>query len=346
VLTAALKPSGTSAAINQLHERVERIGDAASTPSEIAAAANLALIDLQGNGVAEALIGQADSGEAPLRAALLRVLAERHQAEALPLMRKALNDNDAQVRRAALKSIEALGTQQDLAALVEMVLAKKDAAERDQAAQAMAELGRRLPDKSASCAPILDALAKADAATKICLLAVLPTLGGDQALQAARDALASEGDVRKTAVRALAEWPGTAPMADLLKVAKEDKEQSIQVLALRGYIHMAGQLGRTRSEQRLQAYQAALELAARPDEKRQVLNGLAELANAGSLKLVEPYLEPAELQREAFVAYERIAESLARRQPALAKEALQRVAEKAPDADLRGKAQSALEKIK
>jgi hypothetical protein len=160
-----------------------------------------------------------------------------------------------------------------------------------------------------------------------------------------RDALSGEGEVRKTAVRALADWPDAAPMADLLKVAKEEKDPSLQILALRGYVRMAGLPG-TPSERRIEAYQTALTLASRPDEKRLVLTGLAEVARPDALKLVEPCLEDPALQREAFVAYEKIAESLAGRQPAVAKEALQRVVDKTTDNGLRSKAQKAIDKIK
>lgn len=348
-----LAADGNQAIRGTALKALARLGDASSVPvlaaalkqNETAAAASQAMIELHGTGVAEALIRQAETGEAAMRAALLSVLAERRESEALPVIRKALNDAEAQVRRAALKSVAVLGTQEDLASLAEMVLTKKEAGERDQVAQAMSELVRRLPDKSASCASVLQALAKADAPTKVCLLTVLPVVGGGQALQAARDALAGEGEVRKTAVRALADWPDGAPMADLLKVAREEKEQPVQVLALRGYIRMAGQ-SRMGAEQKIEAYRAALELATRADEKRLALNGLADVAHPNSLKAVEPCLDEAGLQREAFVAYEKIAESLAGRQPAVAKEALQRVAEKATDAGLRAKAQRALERIK
>jgi len=312
---------------------------------EAYASASQALIELQGAGVAEALAGQADSAEAAIRPALLIVLAERGQREALPAIRKALTDDDAKVRRAALKSVATLGTAEDFATLAELVLTKKDAGERDSVAQAMSGLAGRLPDKSALCAPVLKALSQADAPSEVCLLTVLSSLGGDQALQAVRQALAGEGEVRKTAVRALAAWTDAAPMADLLKVTREDKEPGTRILALRGYIRMANQPG-TRTEQKLEAYRIALELATRPDEKRLALNGLAQVANANSLKLVEPCLEEPGLEREAFVAYERIAESLARRQPAVAKEALQRVVDKAADSRLRTRAQNALDNIK
>ena len=330
-----------------------RLGDASSVPvlaaalkqKETSASASQTLIDLQGAGVAEALLKQAEAGDPAIRSSLLTVLAERRQTDALPLVRKSVNDDDAKVRRAALKSLAALGTQQDLAMLAELVVTRKDDAERDQTAQALSDLGARMTNKAARCEPVLQAFAKAEGPAKVSLLTVLSTLGGDKALAAVRGALTGEGELRKASVRALAEWPDAAPMADLLAVAKDDKEKSSQILALRGYIRMVGISG-ARSQDRAKSYSEALALAARPEERKLAVTGLADVAHADALKMVEPFLEDPTLQREAFVAYEKIAESLVGKQPALAKEALQRVTEKATDAGLRSKAKKALDKIK
>ena len=105
---------------------------------------------------------------------------------------------------------------------------------------------------------ILETLSRAGISANASLPAVPSAPGGDKALEAVRRALAGEGEVRKTAVRALADWPDAAPMAELLKVAREDKEESIRILALRGFIRMATQPG-TRTEQKLEAYRVALQ---------------------------------------------------------------------------------------
>lgn len=334
-------------------QALARLGDASSVPAlaaalkqkETAPGISQTLVDLQGAGVIEALVKQAEAGDPAVRQGVLNVLAQRRQSQALPVVRKALGEDDAQIRRVALKALAALGTQEDLNTLAAGVLAKKDEAERDQMAQAMADIGGRLSDKTARCAPVLLAFGQADASTKLSLLAVLSTLGGDQALQAVRASLAGSGELRKAAVRALAEWPDPAPMADLLSVAKSDPDKASQTLALRGYIRMVSPAG-GRSEQKLQAYREALTLAAQPNEKRLVLAGLAEVTHLEALKTVEPFLEDAGLKREAFISYEKIAEGLASRQPTAAKEALQRVVDKATDAGLRSKARRALDKIK
>jgi HEAT repeat protein len=303
------------------------------------------LVGLQAPGVTEALIAQAQTGDGAVRESLLTVLADRRQVEALPVFRKALTDDDARIRRAALKTLAAMGTQADLARLVEVLPATKDESERDQLAQALSEIGRRMPDKATRCEPILVAWAKADVQTKTCLLPVLAALGGDPALQAVRASLAGEGDLRKAAVRALADWTDAAPMPDLLIVAKEDKDSSTQLLAVRGFIRMAGLPG-SPADRKVQAFRSAMELAKRPEEQRLVLAGLADLAHPDALKMVEGCLGDDGLKREAFIAYEKIAESLVSRQPALAGPALKRVVDQATDEGLRSRAKRALDKIK
>jgi hypothetical protein len=295
--------------------------------------------------VVEALIKQAEAGDPVVRQVMLRVLAERRQAEALLVIRKSLKDDDAEIRQASLKALKELGVAQDLQELAGMILTTKEESERDQVARTMSAIGARMSDKATRCDPVLQALAKADDPAKVCLLTVLASLGGDKALQAVRASLAGAGEVRKTAVRALADWPDAGPMADLLEVAKADQDKSSQIVALRGYIRMVG-LADSPAETKLQAYRQAMDLAGRPDEKRLVLAGLADVAGVDALKMVEAYLDNADLKREAFLAYEKIAESLVGSQPAVAKEALQRVEAQASDTGPRNRAKRALERIR
>jgi len=329
-----------------------RLGNAASVPilaaalkdgGAISTDAAKALTELQGDGVADALIKQAGTGDAAVRAGVLKILAERGQVEALPVFRKALTDDDSKIRRAALKTIAALGTQEDVSRLVEMLTVQKDDAERDLLAGAITEVAGRMPNHAARCQPMLQAIPTADVAAKISLLKILSSLGGDPALQAVRSSLTGEAQVRKAAIEALAEWPDPAPMPDLLALAKDGKESTEKAQALRGYIRLAGL---TSGSAKLEAYRQALELATRSEERWSVLSGLAGVGQVEALKMVEPFLEDVSVRREAFVAYEKIAEALIARQPAVGQEALQRVVDQAADSALRNKAKAALERVK
>ena len=310
-----------------------------------AALAVQALVELRGSGVADRLMQQAGSGDTAVRAAVLGVLAERKQVEALPVARKIVNDNEAGLREAAVRVLLELGGADDLPPLCDAMLTRKDQGERDRLARAISAIGGRVADKAKRDGCVLQSFAKADAPTKVQLLAVLAAFGGDQPLEAARGALAEPGDVRKAAVRAMAEWPDAAPLADLRQLAREEKDPVVRILALRGCIKMIGP-SRLKTEEKVQAFREAMELSTRPDEKRQVLSELGKVGHADSLKIVEPCLADDTLKREALQAYERIAESISGRQPALAKEALQKVLAMTNDAGLCDKARAALEKVK
>jgi hypothetical protein len=238
-----------------------------------------------------------------------------------------------------------LGTQEDLGRLCEAILTVKEDGERDRLRSAIIDVGGRMADHANREDVVLQTFAKADAPTKIQLLTVLTAFGGNGALAATRGALAGPGEVRKAAVRSLAEWSDSAPLADLRAVAKEENDPALKILALRGCIKMINPSSLDPGE-KVQAFREAMELSTRIDEKRQVLNEIGRLGEADSLKIVEPCLGDDKLKGEACQAYERIAESLAGKQPALAREALEKVLAATTDAGLRDKAKAALEKIK
>jgi hypothetical protein len=327
-----------------------RLGNAGSIPVLAAilkeggptgSEANKALLEVQGVGVTAALIRQSSEGDLAVREAFFKVLAERGEVEAVPLFRKAILDPDVRIRQAALKPFGLMGTKEDLDNLLAILVAKKDVEDSELLSQTIREIAGRMSDPAARTDPILRALSKADVPTQVILLGVLSTLGGETALRAVRTSLSGDPEVRKAAVRALADWPEPAAMPDLLELTR-GKEKSDQILALRGFIRLAAL---TPSKTRIQAYREAMNAAERREEKWLVLSGLAGVAQVESLKMVEPCLEDPAVQREAFAAYEKIAESLANRQPAAAKEALEAVAAKATDNNLRAKAQAALEKM-
>jgi HEAT repeat protein len=328
-----------------------RLGDVSSIPLLVAALADptngpiatQSLVDLRGTGVVEALMKQAEGG--PARIGVLNVLAERKQGEALPVARKIFSDPDAKIRQAAVKVLSELGTQEDLQSLCAVILTTSDQGERERQARAISAIGVRLADKAARDGVVLPAFGKADAATKRLLLPVLSAFGGDQALAAAVGALAGEGEDRKAAVRALAEWPDSAPLASLQKVAGEETNETVKVLALRGFIKMINP-SRLKTEEKLEAFRQALALSTRPDEKRQVLPEIAKIGREDSLKIVEPFLADDALKREAAQAYEKIAESLVERQPEVARAALQKVLADTKDEGLGAKAKAALDRIK
>ena len=329
------------------------LGDASSAPvlvkalavQEVARAAADSLRQVRAKGMTEAIAAQLESADPGIQNALLDVLASRKDPAALPAVRKAASSSDARVRQNAIKALGELGGEDDLPALVKLVVACRDNGERELLARSLAEVAGRISDRNKRVAPVIAALTQADEPAKVQLLTVLARLGGEKALATMRSHLAQQGELKKAAVRALAEWPSPEPLADLIQVAQGEKDEAMQILALRGYVRLAG-LSDIPADDKLKAFSQAMSLAKRPDEKKLVLAAMGGVKDVKALQAVEPCLDQADIQKEAYAAYERIASSLARNKRKEAKAALLRIAENAPDAGLRKRARQAAEKIR
>lgn len=334
-------------------QALERSGDATSVPvlagllkdATWQEPAKQALIRLSGKGVSEALIAQAESGDPSTRIALLDLLSERKQESAVPVARKAIADANADVRQAGIKILSRVGEAAELRPLNDLLLNPPDKSERPKIAGAISAIGSRMTDKATRCNTILETYGKADAETRALLIPVLATLAGDKALAATRTALTEAGPVRKAAIRALAGWKDASLLPDLRKIAQEETDEGLRIVALRGFIETVG-ASQLPDAEKVKSYSEAMGIATRAEEKSLVLAGAGKIAHADALALIAASLATDSLKNEAFLAYEQAAEALAPAQPALAKEALQKVADGAPDENLRKKAAAAIAKIK
>ena len=104
----------------------------------------------------------------------------------------------------------------------------------------------REPDSETRAAAVLGELADTDGDVRAMLVRVLGKLGGPQALAVIRASRAYEDErVVDAAVRALAAWPDAEVLDDLLNIARESKNTAHAVLALRGYVRLVDQPGRS-----------------------------------------------------------------------------------------------------
>ena len=353
-LTALLNAPGAEVQLAAVNAAVH-LGDGANVPALVAKlvndddmgkAAKQALTDMQGNGTAGELIKAAGAGDPKLRVSVIAILADRRDVKVLPSLYALLDDTNSKVRHAAAKSIGNLGEAADVAKLAGLIVAKKDAGDRDSLASALAAVASRQADVATRAASIISGLASADDEAKVQLLGVLSALGGKPACEAVRGCLASPApDVKKAAVKALAEWPDAGPLNDLLAVAKGDANDINRILALRGYIRVLA-LANMKADKRLQLYHDAMSMAQRTEEKRAVLAGLAMVQDVSAFKLIETYFHDESVKTEALLASLQVAEVMAKKKSRETKAALEVVIQEATDKNLKKRAQEALKKIK
>jgi HEAT repeat protein len=147
-----------------------------------------------------------------------------------------------------------------------------------------------------------------------------------KALEPVRAALEDpSAEIKDAALRGLADWPSSAAAPDLLKLAQAPKKDARSILALRGYVRLAGLVAGRSAPEGVKMYQEAIEVAKRPDEKKQILSGLAGVKSLDALKLAEPCLKDAPVKAEAIEAVITIAGNLRGAHPDESKAALEEV---------------------
>lgn len=354
----ATATAAIAAATKSEHERVRlaaidalgSVGDASAAPILAAAAAKAggserliaraSLARLGGAGVDAALLDGVSDPDAGVRAECIRALADRKATGAKGRLLAATKDDDAAVRREAFRAVGILADGGDLDALMALMIAPKEAQDRAAIEQAIVSVFGRLEDKGAQAAAVLRALPTAPAEARPALIRLLDVPATPAALAAVREALAGDAAMRDAAVRTLADWPDAAPADDLLRIVGSDAAQVHKVLALRGYVRMAGL-----SKDATAMYVRAMELARTDDDRKLVLGGLGNADSAEALALVEKYLSDAALKAEAALAAVQIADRLRSTDAAGAKASLKRVIAATDDADLRQKAQEIINEM-
>jgi hypothetical protein len=165
----------------------------------------------------------------------------------------------------------------------------------------------------------------------------------DMALAAVRAALNdADAEVQEAAVRALAErpLPGAAP--DLLKLARSAAKPNQRILALRGYIRLAGTVARGSARDALKMYKDALGAAARPDEKKQVLSGVSRLRSLDALNIAMTCLADEAVRAEAAAAAVSVADRIRSAHPREVRAAMEKVLAAAKSNRTRQRAQEIL----
>lgn len=270
------------------------LGDAGHVPlllklaaagGETAPAAAASLERLRGGAVNGALIKAVTDTNSAIRVQALNALAARDAREATAALLSAGKDVDAKARSAAFKALRVLAGPEEVKPLLDMLLNSKTSADRQRIEPALASAVERCTDTAMVATLLTDALSATDE-VKEDLLPVFGRLGGAQAFAAVEGQLKNGNlNLHKAAIRALADWRDAAPLAVLFAVAKNDADENCRILALRGYIQLAGLPAQRSIADSLVLYRNALEVATRPEEQMLVLAGLAEVKDAGSFKL-------------------------------------------------------------
>lgn len=305
VRTTAVSALGEIGTASQVKLLVEQ---AMSEEDDMAKAAKESLAKISGGGVSDEIIKVAKLSSPDVRANIIELLIDRNQSSALPFLLDAVKDKNSNVRSAAYNALASLAGKEQVGDIVELLLTNKDSGEREQIRRALVSVIKRLENLKEVSDTIIECITKAeDDGVRVSLLPVLNQIGGERALEIARNYLASRNsEIKKAAIRTLSDWPEPAPMKNLLDIAASDSIETNRILALRGYIKLSSLPSERFNSQTVEMLKRAFALAGRAEEKKSVLFVLPNFPCKEALELAKKSMDDESTAAEAGVAVKKL----------------------------------------
>ena len=339
---AALGKLGDASAVTVLAEA------ATSHDASEQTAARNALAALSRGDIAGALVAQLRTATPAVQVELARALTTRAEQTAVPALLELARSDQPATRKAALQALGRLTDGSQLGALVQLLAATKDEEARAGVRGVFESLAERTSGIDAlDVTPIVNALDDSDLDTRKALFQV-SALFADARLRAAFRAAVKDGDdrVRAAAARALCDTRDPELLPDLLELARQTSDSSLQALALEGGVRLATEeSAKLSTPQRTKALAAVSALAARAEDKRMVLSGLARVPTATTLKLADQASADPAVKAEADLACLQIAQKLGGRDFEAAAATLTRLAATAGNPTVQTNAQTLLRRL-
>ncbi len=319
---------------------------AAGTNGAACRAAEEALATLKGAGVDSAMMTSVLTAQPAEKTVLIRALTERKASGAVPLFFHLANGDDEDVRHEATRAMGQLADGSYLSAVLTLLPGAEDEAERGWLARAAQAIAGRVRDADDRTNALLGAWHTAPAGVRAALLRLLGQFGGARVLGVVSEALESDdAEIRRAAVRSLAAWPDASAAEVLAGIAENSDDASERILALRGYIRVLGGGGARPPAETLVLYEKALALAERPEEKRQVLSGIACVPDHRTLDVIAACWKDEALAAEARMAFLQAAKLVGGMEPDSTRSRLREAIEEIDDGEFEVAAETVIDSL-
>ena len=273
------------------------------------AAATGVIPRMPGGGVNAALIQAL--GDNQLKVPAIKALIARNYLAAVEKLFDLLNDGDAEVRKAAWGGLGSLAMDDDMTRMTKAAFAVQDEGELSCAMAAVRKGCAYAGDKPKRFDVMIPYYDAATLASKASMIELASLVGSPSALELVKKALKSGNqELAGKAVRSLAAWCRENAADELLVLAGSAPQEVERILALRGYIRLAGEGPNLNEEQRAEMFKKAAVLAKRVDEKKLIAGNLNKAPHAITLGLVNTYLDDPAVREDAEPSAIDIAEHL------------------------------------
>ena len=258
-----------------------------------------AIAGMKGDNINDALVESLKDRN--LRKAAIHASIARGNTKAVPGLLKLVQDEDPDVRKEAWTGLSTLASRDDMNSMMKILVKIKEARDLSYAEEAVKKVFYRAENRSKCFKAVAGHYEAVTEATKGIILELGAATGDSQALKLERNALESGNkELYARALRSLAKWPNETAADDLLRQAKNASEQVDRIVALRGYIRIAGiEKAKLSADERMKMLKTAIGLAKRNEEKQQIVSGLQHVKNLEALDMLGKYMDDPALQAEA-----------------------------------------------
>jgi HEAT repeat protein len=312
----ALAKSGQGKVRQTALSALEKIGNASCVPvlleaaldadAEISQTGRAILAKMAGAEVEAEIASRLGQATGKAREVLVEVAGQRRIEAALPAMLQSAADADAGVRAVAITALGGLAGEKQLADLVKILQANKDAKEQAAFEKAVMSISAR---GGAACSKhLLPLLQGGDAAMRTIGLHTLACSGGADALTAVKAALADKDEaIQDEAVRTLSNWPNKFPEDDavaepLQNLVKTGAKPLHKILGLRGYLQYLQVAKKVGDADKLTKLNEVLPLVTRPEEKRLAISVLGTIGVASVMDTLIKYAAEPDVAQEACMS--------------------------------------------
>jgi len=290
---------------------------AAATRGGEQARARATLGAMKGRDVDAAILALvAEEPTEDVHAELVAAIADRRMFAAKGVVAAAISSPSPRIRLSALRAIRSIGTPSDIPAALDVFATSDDELERAEAANTVAALAEKIARPDRRAAAVRSRLEdETDPAVRARYVSLLAQIGDDSTLPLLRRTLQDgDAEVRDAAVRALVAWPSPAARDDVMKLARDARDETHRLLAIAGLVRITT-LDRYRDpEAAVGDLRQAASFSWRPEEWKLVLGALVRFPCPAALELATSFEREPAVAAEAAVAIEKLQEALAARE--------------------------------
>ncbi|MGM0621564.1 MAG: DUF1080 domain-containing protein [Bacteroidota bacterium] len=247
---------------------------------------------------------QLDKASGATKAAFIDLIAAKSGNTYFNEVLALTNSQNQQVKEAAINALKNISTAENLDELIHLLLSVEGNNEVEQVQLAVVAAASGVEKEKSENGQLFQALKSTNKKERI--IAILPEIGGDVALQTVTDYFKnSTGTLKDTAFDALTSWKEYSAADALYEVAQNSTEE-YRSKASSNFVRMVSSANLP-DDQKLLQYRKIMPFVTSASDKRQVINAIGNLETFLSMVFLEDFLEDSELQQTAARAIMRIA---------------------------------------